>query len=59
MEILVDSDLCSGCGTCANNCPQSVFELEKGKSRAVHSEDCLGCRLCEVTCETGAITIEE
>ena len=59
MKILVNVERCSGCGTCANNCPQDVFELKEGKSHVVNSEDCLGCHLCEVTCETGAITLDE
>lgn len=59
MAILVDSDLCNGCGFCVDNCPQSVFKLEDGKSHVVHGEDCLECHLCEVGCERGAITLEE
>lgn len=59
MRVQVNSDLCDGCGFCVASCPQGVFELRDDISCAVHEEDCLACRLCEVSCENGAITIEE
>lgn len=59
MSVLVDQVLCNGCGTCVNNCPQEVFELKDGKSNVINGDNCLECHLCEVSCEHGAITIEE
>lgn len=59
MAVLVDSDLCNGCGLCVDNCPQDVFELKDGKSHVVNGENCLECHLCEVGCENGAIALEE
>lgn len=59
MNIVVREDLCSGCGLCAANCPQGVYEVKDNKSRVVNRESCLECHLCEVICEKGAITIEE
>jgi NAD-dependent dihydropyrimidine dehydrogenase PreA subunit len=59
MDILVDADVCTGCGGCVSNCPQRVFELQEGKACVVNSDDCLGCYLCEVSCESQAITIKE
>ena len=59
MAVLVDSDLCDGCGICVTSCPQDIFELKEGKSHVVNDKDCLECHLCEMTCENEAITVEE
>lgn len=59
MSVLVDSELCTGCGLCVTSCPQGVFELKGGTSQVVDDESCLECHLCEVSCESGAITVEE
>jgi NAD-dependent dihydropyrimidine dehydrogenase PreA subunit len=59
MSVSVDPGLCSGCGFCSTACPQSVFEMKEGKSHVVHEEECLECHLCEVSCESGAITVKD
>ena len=60
-KVNVDLDKCTGCGTCVDNCPQSVFELdtEAGKTKVVKEDECLACRTCETQCEQQAINIEE
>lgn len=59
MSVQVNADLCNGCGFCVTSCPQGVFEMGEGTSHVVNEKDCLVCRLCEVSCESGAITVEE
>jgi len=56
---IIVSDGCSGCGTCVNNCPSSVYEIKNGKSVPVRVEDCILCRTCESQCPEGAIQVIE
>ena len=63
VEIKVDEEKCIGCGTCVENCPVSVYEMqEKGGKKVsvpVNVDACLVCRSCEVQCEPQAITVIE
>ena len=68
----VDKEACKACGKCISVCPKHLIELipykqrtfvqcnsnEKGKALMdVCQTGCIGCRLCEKNCETGAITV--
>jgi ferredoxin len=60
-KVVVDQELCIGCGACANLCPE-LFELqEDGKSKVVGKGECEKCD-CEIVisnCPVGAIKIKE
>jgi NAD-dependent dihydropyrimidine dehydrogenase PreA subunit len=65
-RVKVDWFKCNGCGTCVDNCPVSVFELQdladyptSKKSVPVKAEDCILCMTCVSSCPTGAVTVEE
>jgi len=63
MNIIVDEDICIGCGRCMEICP-SVFYLNEmiGKSEVIDPEACefVGCcEAAEENCPVEAITIEE
>ena len=59
VEIKIDSEKCTGCGTCVDVCPVGVYELREGKSVAVNVDECIVCRTCEAQCPENAITIIE
>lgn len=60
-KILVDEELCEGCETCVELCPE-VFELgEDSKVRVKNQNACDTCNCQEAidSCPTGALKWEE
>jgi ferredoxin len=62
MKVRVDADLCTGCGPCAEACPE-VFEIRDDVStvlvKDVPAELEAKVREAAEACPTGAIIIEE
>ncbi|MEM2876065.1 MAG: 4Fe-4S binding protein [Candidatus Bathyarchaeia archaeon] len=65
-EVKVDWNKCTGCGTCVDVCPVTVFELQNipeypdtQKSNPVKAEECIQCMACVTQCPEEAITVEE
>ena len=59
VEVIVDADKCTGCGTCVDVCPVGVFEIVDGKSSPVNVDECLVCMACEAQCPENAIEVKE
>lgn len=71
---VVDKDACTGCGMCAQKCPNHLINVVP-KSSTIHvacsSHDkgafvrkvcqagCIGCMKCQKACEYGAIAVHE
>ena len=54
---LVNTDVCTGCGICADTCPENAISID---SVAVINElKCTGCRQCFEACPRGAIAFVE
>lgn len=68
----VDYKLCQGCGKCAEACPKHIIKLipfdakyfvgcmstDKGAlTRSYCDVGCIGCRICEKNCPSGAVTV--
>jgi ferredoxin len=59
-KIIVDQELCIGCGMCASLYPD-VFELQDdGKAKVINDDDCDNCDCDEAVnnCPVGAIKAE-
>jgi len=51
-----DRQVCKGCRTCTEICPQGVWRMgQDNRAEMVRKDACTACRACLVQCETGAI----
>ena len=53
--ILIDQEICKGCGKCASACPFGVIHME-GKLVVLNADECRGCNACVDTCPFDAMT---
>jgi Fe-S-cluster-containing hydrogenase component 2 len=52
--VYVDTEKCTGCGTCADACPVAAISLVGGAAE-VDQERCTDCEVCLEVCPNGAI----
>ncbi len=57
--VLIDEDLCDGCGECVPACAEGAIEVVDGKARMLAERYCDGLGACLGDCPKGALTIEE
>jgi Pyruvate/2-oxoacid:ferredoxin oxidoreductase delta subunit len=57
--ILIDEDLCNGCGECIIQCAEGALEIVDGKAKLVADKYCDGLGACLGECPTGALRIVE
>jgi ferredoxin len=57
--ILIDEDLCDGCGACVPSCAEGAIEVVDGKARMVAEKYCDGLGACLGECPKGALAVEE
>ena len=57
MKVVINEELCIGCGICAEMCPENVLEVdpEEEVCKVVRPEDCIECEACSVNCEYEAV----
>jgi NAD-dependent dihydropyrimidine dehydrogenase PreA subunit len=54
---VVDSDLCTACGICVDECPTAALDLEDVAVLA-RPDDCTECGTCEDVCPAEAISLD-
>jgi NAD-dependent dihydropyrimidine dehydrogenase PreA subunit len=54
---VIDQDLCTACGVCVDECPQSALDLVDDIAVLARPDDCDECGTCVDSCPNGAITI--
>lgn len=60
MIVEVDEELCIGCGSCAEICPE-VFAIRNDKARVINPDGCgrCDCAEAEASCPVSAITLKK
>jgi Na+-translocating ferredoxin:NAD+ oxidoreductase subunit B len=56
-HMVVEADLCSGCGNCVGRCQFNALSTPDGVV-VVDYTQCMGCGLCMVVCSTDALHLE-
>ncbi len=64
-NVIIDQNVCKGCGLCTVACPKQVLELSKDTlnakgykpSTVVYAEKCIACGMCAIMCPDSAITV--
>ena len=55
----IDTDLCTGCGTCVDLCPTDAITLNAEDVAERDANACLGCGVCARFCPEEAISLKE
>jgi len=58
MTMLVNQELCKGCGICVDACPNGAISLSGGKA-VIDQAKCTSCELCAEICPTSALQSPE
>ena len=57
MAAKVNTDECTGCGICVDECPATAIELKNDKAN-VDPDECTECGTCVDACPNSAISME-
>ncbi len=58
MAAKVNTDECTGCGICVDECPATAIELKNEKA-IVDEDECTDCGTCMDACPNSAITVDK
>jgi len=57
MQVVIDTENCTGCGTCVKMCPQMILSVQEETVAVQDASRCMGCFGCEDECPEQAIRI--
>ncbi len=57
--VLIDEELCNGCGECVPSCAEGAIQIIDGKAKLVADNLCDGLGACLGDCPEGAISVVE
>jgi NADP-reducing hydrogenase subunit HndC len=57
IELVIQPDLCTGCGLCKRECLVGAISGEKKEPHIIDPDLCTRCRMCYDICPVGAIEI--
>ncbi len=66
-KVIVDENVCKGCGLCVSVCPKKILELDgsrvnnKGYNPAICIDEdaCISCAFCATICPDTAIAVNK
>ena len=53
----INPDKCTGCRSCARQCPQNCISGEKKKVHVIDAKNCIRCGICMETCKFDAVEV--
>jgi len=63
-KVMIDRELCKGCGLCVRVCPKGLLAFAAGfnskgyqPAQCTDEAQCIGCTMCAQTCPDVAIEI--
>ena len=54
----VDTNICVGCGKCAESCPAHIIEI-KNRKAVFKKKGCISCFCCQEMCPVKAISVKK
>ena len=57
MPAKVDTEKCTGCESCVEECPSQAISMVDGKA-VIDADACIDCAVCVDTCPVEAISME-